>query len=1206
MPKSKKIKIESNYTAKDIYVLEGLEPVRKRPAMYIGSTGPEGLHHLLIETVANSLTFDTPIIIRNEGKIQIEKIGNLLNECFEKNSQFIEKSENAAIEILRKGFQIETISFNPFSLKLSFQPVFSLIRHKVNSEIYRITLQNNREIEITPYHSLFTLKEGKILPIEGKEIKIGTPIAVPKNWPEPENCPKEIDLIDEFLKLPEDLTKKINLYNLTQLFREDKNLAEEIKKKISIKNKSRNGRLRYRASIWQDYLGYNYLPFNLIRGLSPAHLEKIKSVNCQIGNRRNDSWKIDYRFKIDKNLIEILGLFAAEGTIKRDYRRILFSFGAAEKELMKYVCCLIQKTFGIKVKPRYAHETAKVIELNSSLLALIFKEIIKTGENSANKNVPDLIFNLSKKLRERYLMGYLAGDGYPSAFFTLHLIENTTPSITERKKFVLVTKSKNLASKISYLLSSLNKTYSFGKRKKREKEKRFIIVNYKGKETKREIKSSNFSYVIDFYWNTNSSYINYYPSNEVISNFDWRKVYPLCINFKGGISKEKVITLLEREAIKIFPAFSNFFDSDLGILRVKKIKKISYNYPYVYDVSVPGGENFVAGFSPIIAHNSIDEAIMGYCAEIKVIILPENRIQVEDNGRGIPVDIHPKTKKSALETVMTTLHAGAKFGGKVYVSTGGLHGVGISAVCALSTYMRAEVCRDGIRYVQEYVRGKPKAGVKKIGKCKQSGTSVLFEPDPEIFKEIKFELKKIINHLRQQAYLTKGLKIIFNDQTKKPAVFYAFYFEGGLPSYVRYLTQGIIPRHQNIFYGSGEKSAIIVEIALRYTDEYECYEESFVNNVRTSDGGTHLTGFRTALTKTFNDYARKNEFLKAADENLSGEDIREGLTAVVSIKIREPQFEGQTKAKLGNSEAKTAVEQVVSETLTDFLERNPQDSRAIIEKCVLSQKARKAAKAAKETVLRKGILNGLALPGKLADCSSRKPEESEIYIVEGESAGGSSRQARDRHFQAILPLRGKILNIERARLDKILASKEIKSLIIALGTAIAEDFNLDKLRYHRIILMADADSDGNHIRTLLLTLFFRYFKPIIEKGYLYIAQPPLYKIQSGKEIKYVYTEDEKLVVLKSLKNKFLFPNSPNSEIKKIFGASIQRYKGLGEMNPSELWETTMSPENRILLQVKIEDVKEADRTFDILMGDEVLPRKKFIQAWAKKVKNLDI
>jgi len=593
--------------------------------------------------------------------------------------------------------------------------------------------------------------------------------------------------------------------------------------------------------------------------------------------------------------------------------------------------------------------------------------------------------------------------------------------------------------------------------------------------------------------------------------------------------------------------------------------------------------------------NSIDEAMMGYCNEIKVWLLPKNRIKVEDNGRGIPVEKHPQTKKSALETVMTTLHAGAKFGGKVYASTGGLHGVGVSAVCALSDWMRVEVCRNGLKFAQEYSKGKPKTKVKKIGKCRQTGTIVSFEPDLEVFREIKFDLKRILNYLRQQAYLTKGVKIVVLDQRNPQTPFnYSFYFEGGLPSYIKHLVYGATPRHPNIFYGFGERNGIIVEAALQYTEEYECYEESFANNIFTEDGGSHLTGFRTSLTKTFNDYARKNGFLKEGEENLGGEDIREGLTSVVAVKIKEPQFEGQTKTKLGNPEAKVVVEQVVSETLADFLERNPQDAKAIIEKCVLSQKARKAAKAARETVLRKGVLEGLALPGKLADCASRKPEESELYIVEGESAGGSSRQARDRHFQAILPLRGKILNVERARLDKILASKEIKSLIIALGTAIAEDFNIDKARYHRIIITCDADTDGNHIRTLLLTLFYRYFKPIIEKGYLYIAQPPLYKIQTGKQVEYAYLESDKAEILSSMKKQ------------KVTAPSIQRYKGLGEMNSEELWSTTMNPENRVLLQVTIESAREADKIFDTLMGKEVLPRKKFIQTYAKKVKNLDI
>lgn len=593
-----------------------------------------------------------------------------------------------------------------------------------------------------------------------------------------------------------------------------------------------------------------------------------------------------------------------------------------------------------------------------------------------------------------------------------------------------------------------------------------------------------------------------------------------------------------------------------------------------------------------VIDNGIDECLAGYANEINLTLLPGSKIKAEDNGRGIPVEKHPQTKKSALETVMTTLHAGAKFGGKAYQVAGGLHGVGVSVVCALSSWMRVEVCRGGVKYAQEYSQGKAKTKIKKLGACKNSGTVVVFEPDPEIFKEIKWDLKKILNHLRQQAYLTKGIKIKIIDRREKSERSYSFYFEGGLASYVKYLTRGMTLRHPNIFYGSGEKNGIIVEVSLQYTEEYEYYEESFANNICTGEGGTHLTGFRTAITRTFNDYTRKNGLLKESDENLNGEDVREGLTGVVSVKIQEPQFEGQTKAKLGNPEAKIAVEALVSETLTDFLERNPQDAKSILEKCVLSQRARKAAKTARETVLRKGALDGLALPGKLADCVSRRPEESELYIVEGESAGGSSRQARDRHFQAILPLRGKILNVERARLDKILTSKEIKSLIIALGTAVAEDFNIDKVRYHRIIITCDADTDGNHIRTLLLTLFYRYFKPLIEKGYLYIAQPPLYKIQIGKETKYAYTEDQKIKILKSLK--------------KTSGISIQRYKGLGEMNSEELWETTMNPENRVLLQVNIENAKEADRIFDVLMGDEVLPRKKFIQAHAKKARSLDI
>ena len=592
-----------------------------------------------------------------------------------------------------------------------------------------------------------------------------------------------------------------------------------------------------------------------------------------------------------------------------------------------------------------------------------------------------------------------------------------------------------------------------------------------------------------------------------------------------------------------------------------------------------------------IVYNSIDEAIMGYCNRIEVTLLSKRKVRVEDNGRGIPVDVHPQTKKSALETIVTTMHAGAKFGGKAYVCSGGLHGIGISAVCALSEKMRVEVFRDGFVWFQEYSRGKPITKVQKGGKTNKQGTVVIFQPDREIFGKISFDPSRILKFLRQQAFLNPKLKIVFVDKTSPETKTFTFYFEGGIKSYLVYLTQNSRPIHEDIFYCKGEKEGIGVEAALLYTDDYETFEESFANNVFTPEGGYHLSGFRTALTKTLNEFARQKGIFSKKEESFSGEDVREGLNAIVSVKIKEPQFEGQTKARLGNYQAKFAVEKVVSEHLFQFLEKNPNQAKAILEKCLLSFKARRAAKAARETILKKRTLESLSLPGKLADCISKDPKERELFIVEGESAGGTSKQARNRFFQAILPIKGKILNVEKASLDKVLTSKEVKSIIIALGTAIAEDFDIEKARYQKIIIMCDADSDGNHIRTLLLTLFYRYFKPLIEKGYLYIAQAPLYKIQTGKKIFYAFSDSEKEKILKNLKEK---------------NVVIQRYKGLGEMNPKELWETTMDPEKRVLIQVKIEDAKEAEKTFDILMGKEVLPRKKFIQIYAKKVKNLDI
>ena len=628
--------------------------------------------------------------------------------------------------------------------------------------------------------------------------------------------------------------------------------------------------------------------------------------------------------------------------------------------------------------------------------------------------------------------------------------------------------------------------------------------------------------------------------------------------------------------------------------------------------------------------NARDEAMGGYANDIEVVLLPNNQVRVVDNGRGIPVDKHKQTKVSALETIMTTLHAGGKFGGEGYKISGGLHGVGVSVVNALSIYTKVEVRRDGGIFMQEYIQGKKKVAVKQIGKSKDNGTIITFEADPEIFKEIKYDFNKITAHLRQQAYLVKGMRISVIDareytgKIEKENIFYlrelaldvpamTFYFEGGLLSLVKFYNQHQKLIHKNIFYVEKEIDEVAVEISLQYIDDIPPRILAFANNTYNAEGGMHITGFKTALTRTINNYARKNNLIKDKEDNFTGDDVLEGLTAVVSVKMREIQFEGQTKGKLGSIEARAAVDAVFSESLGIFLEEHPDDAKAIIGKVTLALKARKAAKAAKDSVLRKGALEGMTLPGKLADCQSKKAEESEVFIVEGDSAGGSSKQGRDRRTQAILPLKGKILNVERARLDKMLASIEIKALIVAIGTAIGDVFDISKIRYHKIIIATDADVDGAHIRTLLLTLFYRHFKPIIEGGYLYIAQPPLYKIKKGKEIQYIYTDAEKIKILnkdaESVKDKeeeiAEIESDEETEIKREAKISIQRYKGLGEMNPEELWETTMDPEKRILKQVTIEDTIEADKVFDTLMGTDVVSRKLFIQSNAKMA-NLDI
>lgn len=593
-----------------------------------------------------------------------------------------------------------------------------------------------------------------------------------------------------------------------------------------------------------------------------------------------------------------------------------------------------------------------------------------------------------------------------------------------------------------------------------------------------------------------------------------------------------------------------------------------------------------------IVDNSIDEALAGYCDTITVTIEENNSITVVDNGRGIPVGIHEKMGRPAVEVIMTVLHAGGKFGGGGYKVSGGLHGVGASVVNALSSKLEVEVHRDGKVYYQEYHRGVPQADLTVIGETEKRGTKVCFQPDTEIFTEtIVYEFDILATRLRELAFLNRGLKIIIEDKRENGKQ-KEYCYEGGIASFVEHLNRTREALHEPPIFIEAEKDGLHVEVAIQYNDSYTSNIYSFANNINTHEGGTHESGFKTGLTRVINDYARKNNLFKDSDANLTGDDVREGLTAIISVKIPDPQFEGQTKTKLGNSEARTITDSVFSECFAKFLAENPSVAKKIVEKGVMAARAREAAKKARELTRRKSALEVSSLPGKLADCSSKDATISEIYVVEGDSAGGSAKQGRDRHFQAILPLRGKIINVEKARLDKILSNNEIRAIITALGTGIGEDFDIAKARYHKIIIMTDADVDGAHIRTLLLTFLYRYMKPLIEYGYIYIAQPPLYKVQQGKKVEYAYNDKELQEIFSQM------AENPKP--------GVQRYKGLGEMNPTQLWDTTMDPSTRTLLQVTLEDAIKADETFETLMGDKVEPRREFIQENAIYVKNLDI
>jgi DNA gyrase subunit B len=593
-----------------------------------------------------------------------------------------------------------------------------------------------------------------------------------------------------------------------------------------------------------------------------------------------------------------------------------------------------------------------------------------------------------------------------------------------------------------------------------------------------------------------------------------------------------------------------------------------------------------------VVDNSIDEALEGECDKIVVTINEDNSVKVVDNGSGIPVEEHPKTKKSTVETVLTVLHAGGKFDSDAYKVSGGLHGVGVSVVNALSEWLEVEVCRDGKIHRQRFARGAKTTELEVVGNTKKQGTTITFKPDYEIFEEINFDYNTLQHRLRELAFLNKGVKIILEDKREKDKK-ETYHYEGGIKEFVKYLNKNKKPLHNKIIYKEVENKDNVIEFAIQYTDAYSEGIYTFANNINTQEGGTHLSGFKASLTRVVNDYARKNNILKEKDENLKGEDIREGITAILSVKLSDPQFEGQTKTKLGNSEMRGIVESTVNEHLTYFLDENPQVAKYIIEKAIKSAKAREAARKARELTRRKNALDSMALPGKLADCSEKDPDLCEIYLVEGDSAGGSAKQGRDRKTQAILPLRGKILNVEKARLNRILNYQEIRSMITAFGCGIGEDFDINSLRYGKIIIMTDADVDGAHIRTLLLTFFYRYMRPLVENGNIYIAQPPLYKVQKGRKEYYVYSDKEleKLI---------------DEEVGRGTNYGLQRYKGLGEMNPEQLWDTTMNPEERVVLRVEIEDALEADEIFTTLMGDKVEPRREFIEQNAKYVSNLDI
>ncbi len=1664
------IPVNSTYEAKDIQVLEGLEAVRRRPGMYIGSTDVRGLHHMVCEVVDNSLTYDTPILVLQEGLVRLQPIGELVDRYMDRRPGDVQRGES--METLRRVPGLQVLAFSPHDYHLAFRPVSAIFRHRVNSPIYRVRLATGRQVEITAYHSLFTLRDGQVVTVRGDELHTGDHVIVPRAWVEPPGYCPDIDLIDSMLALSPEATEKYYLYGARAA------LSEAVRTVLKPHLP--------RTLRWYDYRHYDYLPFNLLRHLPADLVEPFKA--ALVGTHYG---KLPARLPVTRALVELLGLYAAEGCIVhyKEHRSVAFSFGSHEPELTDYTVRLVQESLGLTVRPNYVHASANIVKVGASIVALLFEDILGAGCRSQAKRVPDLAFNLPPDLRERYLVAYLSGDGYPSAVFAQHLLNGTAPDTSDRAKYTFCTASQELASGLQYLLASLGKTCSARENRPAGTGAHPVTVNYKGQERAYSFVRQSNSWRADFYWNDRSSYLHYVPYEAIAATCADSMANSAHRRGQTGLSRAKIGLLGEQGQMVLQGQGDAFLQGELGLLKVVQIEPVEdYAHEWVYDVAVPQGENFVAGWGPIACHNSVDEALAGYCRNIDIAIHPDATVTVVDDGRGIPVDIHPKEKRSALEVVMTKLHAGGKFGEGGYKVASGLHGVGVSAVNALSEWMRVEVRRDGRRYFQEYRRGVPVAAVADVGAGQGTGTTTTFFPDRQIFESLDYNFKALAQRFREMAFLTKGLRMHFRDERSDREM--TFYFEGGVLSFVRYLARGQEALHAQPVYIERQIDSTQVEVALQYADSYRELVLSFANNINTIEGGTHLTGFRSGLTRCLNDYGRRAGILKEADPNLSGDDVREGLIAIVSVKLEDPQFESQTKIKLGNSEVKTFVESALVEGLSQYLEENPSDARRILEKCMTTMRAREAARKARDLVTRKGALDGFSLPGKLADCSERDPAKAECVIVEGESAGGclasntlvrlasgnqktmrelaedwnhgimhfgyatdeagdvrlvplesprltrrdaelveveldngehihctpdhpfrlrdgtyrradslqpgqslmpwkirisgesespagyemvwmnsqekwrfthhladqynlgillyrpetgsvrhhvdcnkhnndpsnirrmdwrehfamhsqigrevahrlwqnpefrermscqmsqtaramwqdpahrlnisekaraqwedeeykgymrkcatrqrqdpemtrkvlegfqdwynglsdqereeycqwlyglqaeywsdeqhrqeqsertsryfeehpearehlrqlareqwsdpelrawrseetkrqwedpdfvrhhsearrewwrehpehrektvasvrrcwsdpewrarraaaqrewlsstppeergrlvreghrrkalqllnsvldaadvrqayaelrsaeaptalryerlleehfcgdeermlevarnanckvvavrhleeradvydltvegyenfalaagvfvhnSAKQARDRRFQAILPLRGKILNVEKARLDKILDNAEIRALITALGTNIGEQFEIENLRYDRVILLCDADVDGAHITTLLLTFFFRYMQPLIEHGHLYIGQPPLYRIEDGKKVTWLYSEEEKDRYMARV-----------AEGRKV---TLQRYKGLGEMNPQQLWETTLNPENRVLYQVTLEDIVEAEEAFSVLMGNEVSPRRRFIQTHAANVRNLDV